>query len=192
MVLLGVIVVAILIAAGLYYAASPTPATLPGTVNVDTTPLGSASSTVTTTSTTTVTTATSTTPRPVAFRIVDTGTHAANVDRRKNVAVFSKTEYDNLWRSAKGVDAGAPPKVDFSKEYVIGVFAGTKPTGGYSIAVTSVIDAGTTRTLMVTISKPGEGCIVTQALTSPYQIIVVPKNDLSLANRDTETSTTCP
>ena len=142
------------------------------------------------TSTSTAPVATSTEPRAATFRELATGTHAANVDARKNIAVYSQAELANLWRMAHGANSAAP-KIDFNKEYVIGVFAGQKNTGGYAIAVTSVVDTGTTRTVTVTLTSPGTDCFVTQALTSPFQIIAVPASIASLAHKDVAVAKSC-
>jgi len=133
---------------------------------------------------------TKTTPS-MTFRVLGTGTHAAAVSTRKNYAAYSETDFAKLWGMAHGSDGTILPKVDFSKEYVIAVFTGQKSTGGHSIAVASVSDEGNVRTVAVTLTKPGEGCIVTQVLTNPYQIIAVPFSDSSLAHTDTEISPPC-
>lgn len=183
---IGLIAAAALIIAGLYWYQPAQVVTNTAT----TTPDGSGVSTTIITSTTTTPAAT-TTPQAVAFRVIATGTNAANVSARKNIAVYSQTEYQNLWNMAQGPGADARPVVNFAKEYVIGVFAGQKSTGGYAISVTSVVDTGNTRTLTVTLTRPGPSCIVTQALTSPFQLIVVPLRDVTHANKDVEVVTTC-
>lgn len=127
----------------------------------------------------------------VQFNVLDTGTHAVGIAVRKNYAVYANEDFETLWEMARGVDGLPPPKIDFSKEYVIGVFAGQKPTGGNSIAVASVIDAGAVRTVAVTLTKPGSNCMVTQSLINPYQIVAVPLSDASLAHSDAEVITSC-
>lgn len=129
--------------------------------------------------------------RVVTFRVLDTGTHAAGVSVQTNYAASSEEDFAKLWKMSHGTDGKTLPEIDFSKEYVMGVFAGQKPSGGYSVAVASVTDAGNTRTVAITLTSPGEGCMVTESLTNPYQIIAVPLSDASLAHTDTEVSTPC-
>lgn len=172
--ILGVLIAALLVGAGLYLYLPQQPQR-PGAVAYEPTlespaPAG---------------------PRTVAFRVIDSGTHASGVSARKNYAAYSQESFLKLWDMAHGTDNTVPPLIDFSKEYVIGVFAGEKPTGGYSIAVSSVTDEGDTRTVAITISKPGEGCMTTQAFTSPYQIVVVPRSTAILARSDSEITTPC-
>lgn len=130
-------------------------------------------------------------PQTIAFRVIATGANAANAAARKNVAVYTQAEYQKLWTTAHGSAAPARPAVDFSKEYVIGVFAGSKPTGGYAVAVTSIIDTGTARTITVTLAKPGTSCIVTQALTSPFELIAVPLKDVTHTSKNVDVATDC-
>ncbi len=130
-------------------------------------------------------------PSAVPFSVIDTGTHAAQVSERKNYAAYDATGFAKLWTMAHGDDGDAAPAVDFSKYYVIGVFMGQKPTGGYDISVTSVTDAGTTRTVSVTLTKPAAGCATSQAITRPYQLLTVPISDAALAHDDTTQTATC-
>ena|SRR5260221_9213100 len=127
----------------------------------------------------------------VSFRVIDSGTLAPGTTVRKNYAAYSQASLLKMWAMAHGTDTTLPPAVNFSTEYVIGVFAGQKPTGGYSIAVTSVSDLSDTRTIAITLTKPGAGCITTQMVTSPYQIIAVPKSEAALSHTDAENSTPC-
>ena len=127
----------------------------------------------------------------VSFRIIETGGNAAKVTSAKNYAAYTQAGLIRLWGLAHDTDGTTPPAVDFAKEYVVGVFAGQKPTGGYSVAVTGITDDGATRTIAVTFTKPGQGCITNQMVTSPYQIIAIPVSDAALAHADTENSVPC-
>jgi hypothetical protein len=67
----------------------------------------------------------------------------------------------------------APREVDFSKEWVVFYSAGVKNTGGFTAAVKKVVLSNSGATLKVTTSltSPGYGCFVTQALTKPYMLV---------------------
>ena len=127
----------------------------------------------------------------IQFRVLDSGSRAAEVTERKNFAVYDATEFARLWKMANGTDGKAVPAVDFSKEYVIGVFEGEQPTGGYGIRVTSLTDADDTRTVAIERAAPAPGCLTTQALTSPYQLILVPVSSASLTPVETAVETPC-
>ncbi|HET9641376.1 MAG TPA: protease complex subunit PrcB family protein [Candidatus Paceibacterota bacterium] len=165
---LGVAAIAILIGGGLFYLQSkPAPA-----VTYVPLPDSAASETV-------------------AFRTLESGGNAAKVADPKYYAAYSQAGLLRLWSLAHGSDGTLPPNVDFAKEYVIGVFAGQKPTGGYELRVTGVSETKTTRTVSVTLSRPGAGCLTTEALTSPYVIIAVPVSDAALTHKESQTSVPC-
>lgn len=70
------------------------------------------------------------------------------------------------------------PFVDFSKRMVVAVFAGTKNTGGYSIEVRRVLQTPWALYVFVQETSPGAGCFVTQALTDPNHMVMVPTSDV--------------
>jgi len=126
----------------------------------------------------------------IPFEVIVEGMNAVEVSSRKNYAVYDEQEFARLWRMAMG-DESEMPKVDFERDYVIGVFAGEKMSGGYGIKVANVTDNTAVRTVAMTLSKPGTGCVATQALTSPFQIISVPFSDREHARSDTEVEAAC-
>ncbi|TMI09973.1 protease complex subunit PrcB family protein [Candidatus Bathyarchaeota archaeon] len=69
------------------------------------------------------------------------------------------------------------PEVNFTERTVLAVFLGEKPTGGYSIQITDVDSRASHLVVTVLTTVPGPYCIVTQAFTSPYQMIWIPKTD---------------
>lgn len=127
----------------------------------------------------------------VSFTVVDSGSFAQEVNERKNVAVRDEAALARLWKMVHGDQEIAPPTLDFSKEYMIGVFAGEKSTGGYMIEVMNMTDLGDMRTLSITLTVPGENCAVSQAFTSPYQLIRVPVNMHYLKAIDTTVTSDC-
>ena len=83
------------------------------------------------------------------------------------------------WR-AKWVATGteAPPPdvndVDFTKEIVVALLAGERPTGGWKIGPNVVVKRqGRFAAIEYTVVGPGKGCTTTQALTSPYVVLAV-------------------
>lgn len=131
------------------------------------------------------------TATPVTFTVLETGGNAQEGEERKNIAARDQESFDRLWKMAHGAQELAAPEIDFSKEYVIGVFAGRKSSGGYSITVTDIQDQGDDRTVAVTLTVPDTACVVTDALTSPYQLIRVPVSMHYLKAVDTTVTTSC-
>lgn len=128
---------------------------------------------------------------PVSFTVLAEGTNASGVSERKNYAVYTEEDFARLWAMAYGTDGQAMPSIDFDSQYVIGVFAGQKPTGGHTIEVASITDASSIRTVSMALTRPGEGCMTLQALTSPFQLIAVPVSDRELARTETEVEASC-
>ncbi|MEJ0053573.1 MAG: protease complex subunit PrcB family protein [bacterium] len=127
---------------------------------------------------------------PVDFTTLTTGTHAGGVTTRKNYLATDAEGIAKLWKLAFGTSS-TTPAVDLSSQEVVGVFAGQKPTGGYAIAVTKVEDSATERTVYVTLTVPGKGCMVTQSLSTPYSIIVMPRSPLPVTHQDATSTREC-
>ncbi len=127
--------------------------------------------------------------KDVSFGVLGHGSVAEGVSKRKNYAIYSKEEYEKMWKLTGSTTK--MPVVDFKKGYVIAVFAGERPTGGYAISVEKVTDTGKERHVTVLIEKPGADCVATQALTSPYQIIRVPFSAAELSHTEVEREVPC-
>jgi hypothetical protein len=124
---------------------------------------------------------------PVAFSQLEQGVES-NVKDRVNYLITSPAELAQIWKMVHA--SGTPPTIDFSKEAVIAVFAGEKPTTGYEIGVASVADAAE-RIVSVTLKQPDSGCIEGQLVTTPYELAVVPSTSLPLTHKDIVTTVTC-
>ena len=82
--------------------------------------------------------------------------------------------YTRFWA---GLGAGQRPSVDFSRDVVIAVAAGQRPTGGHGIAVTRVVRQGAGLAVEVVETVPGPGCVPTQQITQPVDVVVVAAAD---------------
>jgi len=67
-----------------------------------------------------------------------------------------------------------PQSINFAIGKVLLLDMGQRNTGGNSIAVTSIDVNENHVTANVVLVKPGENCMVAQALTNPYQFVFVP------------------
>lgn len=66
----------------------------------------------------------------------------------------------------------AAQTIDFERSAVVAAFAGTKPTGGYGVKINKV--SGTN---MIDITAPPKGAMVTQMITQPFKVVLIPIND---------------
>jgi hypothetical protein len=69
---------------------------------------------------------------------------------------------------------GDRPAIDFTRNVVVAVAAGQRPTGGYEIAVDQVRQANGELTVEVVETTPGPNCMTTASLTQPVDVIVIP------------------
>lgn len=117
----------------------------------------------------------------VAFTQIAEG-YQAQVSERVNYVLTTQEELEALWRLL--ADAGPMPTVDFSKHQLLALFAGAVPSGGYRIEFNSIAVVNDKRVVSIAISKPVAGCVVAQAITTPYEIVIVPRSSLPLTHED--------
>lgn len=96
--------------------------------------------------------------------------------RAGEVVARSQAEWAAAWRDHEG--PGDPPAVegvDFANSVVVGLFAGQRPTGGFRV-VPGTVNRGGREIYAVgyEVVSPGEGCMVSQALTSPFLVMSIP------------------
>lgn len=127
------------------------------------------------------------TTTPVQFVEIARGVQSMEA-RRVNYLITSTDELARLWEM---IDAGGtPPPVNFATHRVMALFAGGEPTTGHTIEAAKIED-GAVRKVFITLTKPGNNCIVAQSVTTPYQIIEVPTTALSVEHWDTVRQTDC-
>jgi hypothetical protein len=73
------------------------------------------------------------------------------------------------------------PTVDFAQDMVLVAAAGTRNTGGYSVAINGGTQSSGNATVNVLITSPGTGCVATQAFTSPVDMAITPRSDATIA-----------
>ena len=136
---------------------------------------------------------------PGGLVTVDQGDSSGITAMRFEV-VRDDAAWSSLWREHAGT--GTPPSVDFSKEMIVGLWLGMKPTGGYSVRIfrmtapylvvsgggcppcygtvcpgAACLGGDTTPGLLVEAreTRPGSNCVVTTAITFPFHIVKVPR-----------------
>lgn len=97
---------------------------------------------------------------------------ATTVETRLSSSV---TEFDAVWQLAAGAQIPAPaaPSVDFTKQKVVTVFMGQRPTGGYGLRLISSAPRRGGLRLLLEVSQPGAGLVQSQVITSPYLMVTV-------------------
>jgi len=91
----------------------------------------------------------------------------------RQVAVRDAGEWASLWR--QHAPNRPQPSVDFSREMVVGVYLGTRPTPGFAVEVTGYREAADGAVVLYREASPSRDLIVAQVLTSPYHLVAIPK-----------------
>ena len=110
-------------------------------------------------------------------RLTQTG--FGGFDAPQRVVVRSTADWEEVWRALwRRVNEAPPlPSINFSEHMVVVAAAGTKPTSGYSITVESASASRDRATITVRSVSPGNNCAVLQVLTSPIDVVRMPRRD---------------
>jgi hypothetical protein len=111
--------------------------------------------------------------KPVEFSLLATGTYSTYEGGRRVELITD----DEGWRRAwEVVGAGRPlPDVSFDTRAVVVAYQGRQATGGYSIEITDIKRTGTVLAITVNERRPASGSFTTQALTSPFVAVSIPR-----------------
>lgn len=130
----------------------------------------------------------------VPFFTVDQGFYSG-ITSELTTVVRDEEAWLALWSKHTGMMLPAttlPPAVDFSRDMVIGIFAGQKPSGGFAININSITGSADGQiSVDYSSAVPGAGCVVTMALTSPYQIVTLPYSDSEVVFHKTDIINDC-
>ncbi len=98
----------------------------------------------------------------------------------RTAIVTSVEEWKQLWKEHTSPEVPPPPapEVDFSRFTAVAIFAGQKPTMGYSISIVDVQDGPQTITVTYREQAPAHGMMSAQALSAPFVIRLIPKTSL--------------
>jgi PrcB C-terminal len=107
-----------------------------------------------------------------SMRTIDQGSQSG-IDEPRTVVVRSADEWSRLWR-AHAADKPAPA-VDFTKEMVVGVFTGSRPTAGYSVQIVGTREQSEGLLVDYREGSPAPDMMTAQVITSPYHLVAVPK-----------------
>lgn len=115
------------------------------------------------------------------------------LDERRRQVVRDSAAWADVWRQLYESRSPVPerPTVDFGRSMVIVAAMGSRPTGGYGIGVESVHLDGETLYVVLRETSPGDGCMVTQALTAPTTAVRVPRVDGDVEFVEKETVRDC-
>ena len=97
----------------------------------------------------------------------------SGVIEARQAIVRSAEEWRTLWAEHAGTRE--LPPVDFTREIVVAVFAGSRPTAGYDVEVLGVRSEGDATVVEYREHRPGRDAITAQVMTSPFAIVAIPR-----------------
>ena len=111
---------------------------------------------------------------PVPFKTLDAGDQS-DIETKREAVVRTAAEWTALW---KQLGSSRPqPAVDFTRSTVLGVFLGSRPTAGFSVAIVTVDRQGAELVVTYRERRPNPTDMVAQMLTAPYLLVTIEKFD---------------
>ena len=109
------------------------------------------------------------------------------------IVVRDSGAWAGVWRRLTEGHAPAPPlpAIDFGREMALVVALGQRRTGGFTIAIDTVIDKGPYLEAYVRRRAPGRACSVTGAFTAPADVVVLGRRDGEVRIVATDTVVAC-
>jgi PrcB C-terminal len=109
---------------------------------------------------------------PPTIRTIERG-QTSWLDSPRQVVVRTPEEWAALWRSH------APdrplPAVDFTKDMVVAIFLGSRPSAGYSVEITGIKSANSGVVVQYRETEPRSDAVTAQVITDPYHIVATAK-----------------
>lgn len=100
------------------------------------------------------------------FEVLGQGSQS-NIEKPFIFVARDAQTYGQLQNMVEGLPAAST--IDFETNAVVAAFAGTKSTGGYTVQITK-----TSQVNMIELSALPKGSMVTQIITQPYKVVLIP------------------
>lgn len=112
-----------------------------------------------------------------ALRTLDKGDQS-NMDDAKQAVARTAAEWTALWNQHS--PDRPRPAVDFSKDMVVGVFLGSRPTAGWVLEIVSAAPEGDAFVVRYRELAPPPGAVTAQVITSYHHLVAVPKTSATV------------
>ncbi len=98
-----------------------------------------------------------------------------------------------MWERIHSTMSPVPevPAIDFDREHVLVEAIGSRSSGGFGVHIDSVVTTGNGAIAYVTRSEPGQGCMLTMALTQPVHVVRIPREAGTITYRERTVSQPC-
>ena len=113
--------------------------------------------------------------RAIDFSVMATGYNSRYEGARLLSLITNQNDWASAW-SLIGRGSSAPlPEVNFNTRALVLAYQGRRNTGGYGISVAEIRREGATLIIRVNEQSPKPGEVVTDALTSPFVAVSIPR-----------------
>ncbi|MBF7090371.1 protease complex subunit PrcB family protein [Flavobacterium sp. ALJ2] len=94
------------------------------------------------------------------------------------VAIKTQEKMDSFFiKNTNPCPTSVNPTIDFTKNYLIGIFSGPKPTSGYEIKISSIVENSCEIIVQYYEKEPLPNEEVNTPATNPYDFVLIPKTD---------------
>jgi len=97
----------------------------------------------------------------------------SSIDEARQAVARTPAEWQALWRQHD--PERRVPAVDFSKEMVVGLFLGSRPTAGWILEIVSATLEGDALVVRYRERPPPSGAVTAQVITSYFHLVAVQK-----------------
>lgn len=122
-------------------------------------------------------------------QVLASGPHSSATAAGQRV-LASAAAFDSFW--VEVAPGGPQPSAGFRDSLLLAVTLGERPTSGYGIRIDSLTRTGDTILVHGTNSERLTNCPLLQVVTSPFQVIQVPRLEGTFVFAFTSESTACP
>lgn len=117
---------------------------------------------------------------PLPFRTIISGQYS-QADTAAVYLIDNNEQWQKIWNLAMGKQDPLPHAVelDFKNNMALAVFMGKKGAAGHRVEITNMIKKGEKLTVLVK-NHHSSGGMVLPVITSPYQLVTIPKGKYKL------------
>jgi len=113
--------------------------------------------------------------RAIDFSVLATGYNSGYQGGRGVQLITNQSDWANAWNLIGRGSSGPMPEVNFNTRAVIIAHQGLQRTGGYGISIAEIRRDGISLTVRVNEQSPKQGDVVTEAQTSPFVAVSIPR-----------------
>lgn len=90
----------------------------------------------------------------------------------QNVVISDKDKLKAFWAE---YGSAVPPKLDFSKYVILGIFLGERPNPGFGVKISDIIERSDTIEVRFTEYLPNPDMGYVQVIVYPFDMVYIPK-----------------